>query len=336
MTMGALRILIADDHAAVRRAIRALLESHEQWEVCGEANDGKEAVELAAKLRPDVVVLDITMPELNGLDAARRIRQNVPDARVLLLTVHDATTQLAKEARLAGGDAVVVKSEAHHSLIRAIESLRVPRALIHLAGSVLDRVRHVGAFFHSEEERYRVLGPFIAEGLANGEKALHLIEPPDRSRHMARLTAAGIDADRAQENGQIDLLSWEEAYLRGGRFDQHAMLTLLGELLSKGSEDGFPLTRAVAHMEWALEDRPGVEHLVEYEALVNDIVPNYGDVVVCAYDLTKFSGETIIDVLRVHPVVLIAGRLHTNAFYSPPDEIIGELRTRQHRRERTS
>lgn len=309
--MAPLRILIADDHAAVRRGIRRLLESHEHWEVCGEAGDGKEAVELAVKLRPDIVVLDITMPQMNGFDAARQIRQNAPGARILLLTMHDAA-QLAKEVLLAGGDAVVVKSEAHHSLIRAIESLRVPRALIHLAGSVIDRVRHIGAFFHSADERYRVLEPFIAEGLANGEKALHIIDPPDRRSHVARLTEAGIDVERAQAEGQIELLSWEDAYLRDGKFDQDAMVTVLGELLSKGSADGFPLTRVVAHMEWALEDRPGVDHLVEYEVQVNDVLPDYGDVVVCAYDLSKFSGDTITDVMRVHPVVLIDGSLLTN------------------------
>jgi DNA-binding NarL/FixJ family response regulator len=331
--MGALRILIADDHAAVRRGIRTLLESHERWEVCGEASDGKEAVELAAKLGPDIVLLDITMPELNGFDAARQIRQRAPDARVLLLTMHDAA-QVAQEVRIAGGDAVVVKSEAHHSLIRVIESLRAPRALIHLAGSVVDRVRHIGAFFHSEDERYRVLGPFIAEGVANGEKALHIIEPPDRDLHVARLTEAGIDTERAQAKAQLELLSWGEAYLRGEKFDEDAMLTLFRQLLSKGAADGFPLTRLVADMEWALQDLPGVDHLVQYEARVNDFIPDYSDVVVCAYDLRKFSGHMIIDVMRVHPVVVIGGSLRTNPFYSPPEQMLSELAMREEARRR--
>lgn len=317
--MGALRILIADDHDAIRRGIRTLLESHAQWEVCGEATNGKEAVELAERLRPDVVVLDITMPELNGLEAAREIRQGLPDAHVLLLTVHE-TVQLAAEVRRAGVHALIVKSDAHRSLTRAIESLRTPRMPIHLAGSSVDDVRHVGAFFHSEEERYQVLGPFVAEGLARGEKVLHIIDPADRGRHLARLMEENIDAEEAEARGQLQLLAWEEAYLSGGAFDQQAMLTLVAHLLNKGSADGFPRTRAIAHMEWALQDRPGVEDLVEYEARTNFMLPDSRDVVICVYDLTKFSGATIIDVMRRHPIVLIGQALHTNPFYVRPDE----------------
>lgn len=322
--MAALRILIADDHAAVRSGIRTLIQSHAQWQVCGEAIDGKQAVELAARLKPDVVVLDLTMPELNGLEAARRIRREVPDARVVVLTMHEAA-ELAREVRRAGGHAVVVKSDAHQSLIRAIESLRTPGAPIRLADSVLDDLRHVAAFFRSAEERYRILGPFVAEGIANGEKALHIIDPPDRGTHVAHLTEQGVESERAEARGQLEFLEWQETYLRGGEFDQDAMLTLMGQLLNKGSTDGFPLTRAIAHMEWALQDRPGVADLVQYEVRVNSLLRDCRDVVLCAYDLTKFSGDVIIDVMRGHPVVLIGGCLRENPFYAPQDLSAGML-----------
>src|SRR5215467_2061820 len=96
-----LRILIADDHEVARRGIRALLESHQGWEVCGEAKDGREAIELAHKMKPDLVLLDIGMPNLNGLEAARQILAVYPEAAILILTMHD-TDQVVREVLRAG------------------------------------------------------------------------------------------------------------------------------------------------------------------------------------------------------------------------------------------
>ena len=314
--MPELRILIADDHAPLRRSIRSLLESHPQWSVCGEAADGEEAVEEAGRLKPDVVLLDVSMPKLNGLEAARRIRQSVPTAQLLVLTMH-SSDQLPEEARRAGAREVVMKSDADRSLIEAIESLRAPDRAIPLAGSVIRQWRHVAAFFGSEEERYRVLAPFIADGLAVGEKALHIIDPPDRDRHVRRLTEAGIDVAGAEARHQLVLLPWEEAYLRDGRFDQHAMIGLLRQLLGEGTAQGYPLTRGIAHMEWALQDRLGVHDLIEYEARLNDVLAECDDVVICAYDLTKFTAALILDVLRSHRMVIMAGSLRENSFFAP-------------------
>jgi DNA-binding NarL/FixJ family response regulator len=316
--MPELRILIADDHAPLRRSIRSLLESHAQWSVCGEAADGEEAIEEAERLRPDVVLLDISMPKLNGLEAARRIRQSVPTAQLLVLTMH-SSDQLPEEARRAGARDVVMKSDADRSLIGAIESLRAPDRAIPLAGSVIRQWRHVAAFFRSEEERYRVLAPFIADGLAVGEKAIHIIDPPDRDRHVRRLTEAGIDVAGAVARHQLVLLPWNEAYLRDGRFDQQAMIDLLRQMLGEGTAQGYPLTRGIAHMEWALQDRPGVHDLIEYEWRLNDVLAECDDVVICAYDLTKFTGAVIVDVLRSHPMTIVGGSLRENPFYAPAD-----------------
>jgi|GEM_PF-447613 len=323
--MGSVRILIADDHAAMRRAIRSLLETRAHWHVCGEAGDGREAVEMAIRLQPDVVLLDVTMPKLNGFEAARRIRQEVPAAYVLVLTLHESDV-LAEEARRAGADGVVFKSDAHRSLIRAIDDLLARRRTIRLADSVIEGGRHIGAFFSSEEDRYRVLAPFIEEGLARGEKALHLIDPPSRQSHRRQLRKAGIDVDRAEAQRQLQLVSWDEAYLREGGFDQQAMLTLLPQLLDDGTARGFPLTRSITHMEWAMQDRPGVGDLIEYEARLNDVLAGNHDVVICAYDLTKFPGHLIVDALRVHPAVLIGGSLRDNPFYVLPERMLEELR----------
>ncbi len=118
-----LRILVVDDHAVVRRGVRSLLESHEGWEVCGEATTGRDAVEQSRRLRPDVVVMDLSLPELNGLDATRQILKDAPDTEVLVLTMHQSE-ELARDVLQAGARGYVLKSDADENLIAAVDSLR--------------------------------------------------------------------------------------------------------------------------------------------------------------------------------------------------------------------
>lgn len=151
---------------------------------------------------------------------------------------------------------------------------------IHFANSTLGTDRHICAFFHSPDEEYRVLLPFIREGIERGEKAFHIVDPRLTDDHFRRLRDAGIDADRAAERGQLVVKRWEDAYLREGHFDQDRMLALIEEVLSSGPAEGYSLTRLVAHMEWALEDFPGVDDLVEYETRLNFVLPKYKDPVI--------------------------------------------------------
>ena len=151
---------------------------------------------------------------------------------------------------------------------------------VHLGGSVLDRSRHVCAFFHSKDEEYNVLLPFIAEGIKAGDKACHIVESGHRPEHRRRLGEGGINTAKAERGGQLDILAWEDAYLQDGHFNQHRMLALIEKLLIKGKTEGYPITRLVANMEWALEDRPGVADLVEYETRLNYVLPKYDDAVV--------------------------------------------------------
>src|SRR3989440_1846139 len=122
----ALRIFVADDHEVVRCGICSLLTSHSGWEVCGEAGDGREAVEKVAHLKPDIVILDIGMPSLNGLDAARQILHNEPRQKIAILSVMDSE-QVIHEALKAGARAYISKSDGAKALIVAIEALRENR-----------------------------------------------------------------------------------------------------------------------------------------------------------------------------------------------------------------
>ena len=117
-----LRVLIVDDHELVRRGIAALLLSRNSVELCGEASNGEEAIQKAAELRPDLIILDVTMPVLNGLEAARRIREFLPCVPILMLSMHDGQ-QIMEEVKLAGAQGFLSKNEVAGVLLQAIDTL---------------------------------------------------------------------------------------------------------------------------------------------------------------------------------------------------------------------
>jgi len=182
-----LRILIADDHELARNGIRALLESHSGWEVCGEAKDGRETVELAANLRPDIVLLDIGMPNLNGLEAARQILTIFPEVAILILTMHDSDN-VVREVLRAGARGYLLKSDAGRDLVAAVEALQLQRTFFttRVSQMVLDgyldrQTRNVGAISEDHERtensltsREREVIQLLAEGKTSKEVAVTL------------------------------------------------------------------------------------------------------------------------------------------------------------------
>ena len=199
---------------------------------------------------------------------------------------------------------------------------------VRLAGSVLSRSCHVCAFFHSKEEEYRVLMPFIKEGFEKGDRAFHVVDPKHRPDHLKRLEQEGIDVADAEAKGQLEVRRWQEAYIKDDHFDQYRMIETIKEALDPAKKQPGKLTRLVANMEWALEDLPGVHDIVEYETRLNHVLPEYHDPVICTYDLSRFDASVVIDIMRTHPMVIIGGILQENPFYVPPDEMLKELKER--------
>ncbi len=182
-----LRILIADDHELARRGIRALLETHPGWEVCGEAKDGRETVELAASMKPDLVLLDIGMPNLNGLEAARQILAGSPEVAILILTMHDSDN-VVREVLRAGARGYLLKSDAGRDLVAAVEALQLQRTFFttRVSQMVLDgfldrQTRNVGALNKGDDRagdsltsREREVIQLLAEGKTSKEVAVTL------------------------------------------------------------------------------------------------------------------------------------------------------------------
>ncbi|ESY90262.1 MEDS domain-containing protein [Mesorhizobium sp. LNHC229A00] len=202
-------------------------------------------------------------------------------------------------------------------------------APISFAGSQLGETRHACAFFNGDDEAFRVLLPFMEDGFACGDKTIHIVNPGERCRHLHRLRTAGIDTAAAEQNGQLEFRTNTEAYLRDGRFDQDRMLEVFEMLASGNAGSGFPLSRIVCHMDWAAEVRSHIDDLVEFEARVNDVWFRHDDAVICVYDLAKFGGDTVVDMMRTHPMIVIGGILQQNPFFMLPEDFLREVRQRR-------
>ena len=167
------RILVADDHEVVRRGLCGLLRAQADWEVCGEASNGREAVEKALQLKPEVVILDVGMPMLNGLEATRQILKANPQIKILILTLHDSD-QVVQEVLNAGARGFLLKSDAARDLVAAVEALR--RDKIYFTPKVASMV--LNGYLHRDN------GPSARE--TNGRGRL-----TPREREIVQLLAEG-------------------------------------------------------------------------------------------------------------------------------------------------
>ena len=227
-----MRILVADDHEVIRRGIRALLASERDCEVCGEAVDGQDAVDKAHKLRPDLIIMDVSMPNLNGLEATRVIRRSLPSTQILILTQHDSQ-EMMRQAFNAGARGFVVKSSVAHDLLNAVEAAqrgesffdsavvpRVPAATPADAKTILEREAELEQALRESEERYRALATATDQTVWRCDAAGNNIWVSD---NWQRLT--GWEAEKAAGRGWLDFVHpedrarveqiWEES-MRGG------------------------------------------------------------------------------------------------------------------------
>ncbi|MGB6429939.1 MAG: response regulator transcription factor [Candidatus Acidiferrales bacterium] len=176
-----MKILIADDHDIIRRGLKQLLTTHPGWEVCAEAKTGREAVALAERHKPQVAVLDVSMPELNGLDAARRIRKILPTTEILILTLH-FSDQLVRDIVDTGARAYIMKSDADKDLVSAVEALAEHRPFFtaRAAEIVLDGFRKPRSASGGNTSagrltsREREIVQLLAEGKSSKEVAVSL------------------------------------------------------------------------------------------------------------------------------------------------------------------
>jgi DNA-binding NarL/FixJ family response regulator len=188
--MDELRVLIADDHDLIRRGVRDLLAARIGWQVVGEASNGTDAVRKAVSLRPDVAILDFSMPELNGPGAAAQIVEKVPETGVVVLTMHDSE-QVMREVLQAGARGLVLKSDADRDLLQAVEAVA--------------RKRH----FFTTRLSELVLSGYLAGTPAKVKVKSKVSQLTEREREIMRLLAEGMSSKEAATQLQISIRTVE-------------------------------------------------------------------------------------------------------------------------------
>lgn len=204
--METVSILIADDHAVVRRGLRALVETHPKWKVVSEASNGREAVEMATKGRPNVAILDISMPELNGLDAASQILKASPQTRILILTMH-AAEELIEKTLGAGASGYILKSDAEKDLITAVEALLHRKTFFTHAASevILSHLR--------ERSGKKVVQPDGSRLSAREREIVQLLAEGNSNKQVAaqlNISTRTVENHRAKVMEKLTLHSFSE------------------------------------------------------------------------------------------------------------------------------
>ena len=179
---------------------------------------------------------------------------------------------------------------------------------------------HVCAFYRGDGDRDRLLTGYLGAGLAAGDKCICIVDSADAAQRLG--TLPGASGEPGPFGGQLDIHLPESTYLTGGEFSTADMLTFWTEAMVKAEIEGYSFCRLVGEMTWALRDAPGVEHLIGYESELNRITSSSPVVVLCLYDLDRFSGEVVVNVIKTHPQILVQGILVENPYYVEPDEFL--------------
>lgn len=199
------------------------------------------------------------------------------------------------------------------------------RRKVTVCGHDFTQAGHICAFFDSKEQQYDVLLPYFQEGLDNGEQVVSILDSYQHNEHLDYLRSANIPLENVMQSEQLKVLSSDDTYTYGGVFAVERMFTLLENVLIDAQNSPFSYVRTCGDMEWALKNLPGTEELIEYEARANTLLPKYDCTLMCVYDLNRFSGRTVVDILATHPQVIMNGRVHQNPYYVPPLAFLQQL-----------
>ena len=198
-----------------------------------------------------------------------------------------------------------------------------------ICGQPIRGRKHMCAFVDSLDQQYEILTPFLKEGFSQPDKIVSIVDPANADEYRCRCCDAGIDLPTHEASGKAPVLRFDNTYLQDGRFSADRMIDLIRETVVQARRDGYPRVRGFGEMHWALSGLPGTDELVEYESRVNDVWDEYLDPLVCVYDVNKFSGKVLMDILCCHPKVILGGRIVENQYYMPPKQFLASYRSRR-------
>ena len=326
-------VLLADDHSGVRESLRCLLEKEASIRVVGEAENGYMAVQMAGQLQPDVIVMDVMMPELNGIEATRAIRERGYDTKILALSMHSERSYIANMLR-AGASGYVLKDQAYSELVRAVRAVAGyvrPRREVMGGTPLLTALEslqagdHVCCIHETEEELKATVVPYLCQGLEGGEKVIYISDVRNSQIITEWLSGSGLDMDQHVAHGRFTAVSPESICLYGGAFDPDRMNAFLREELRVALGEGYTALRVAGEMGWALSGATGPERLIEYEAELNLFFRDAACTGLCLYDRNQFSPEMLLKALETHPIVICGTEVCDNFHYVPPETYLSAV-----------
>jgi hypothetical protein len=189
-------------------------------------------------------------------------------------------------------------------------------------GVTLEPGDHVCALFFGNEERDEIIRPFLGTGLDAGDKCIAIIHSPEPAEVVEGLAKSlNVDVDEYVAREQLQVMRPSETYLRSGSFATEDMISFFDEVVTAATGSGaYPFARITGETTWLFDEPPGAEDFLDYESQLNDFVPKHPQVVLCLYDLQRFGGGMVVDLLRTHPKLLLGGLLLDNPNYMSPEE----------------
>lgn len=181
---------------------------------------------------------------------------------------------------------------------------------------------HLCLLYENTQEQFAAIIPFMRAGLERGEKCVYIADDNTTANVLKALDQGGIETEAAIKSGSLAVLTKREAYLKQGYFDPDWMIKFLKEATDSAKAEGFSAFRATGEMTWMLGGDPGSDRLIEYESKLNYFFPENDASAICQYNMTRFTPELILDVIRTHPLVIYRGRVCKNFYYIPPDEFM--------------
>ena len=303
--MSSIRILIADDYEDWRRQVRSLLQARPAWQVIAEASDGSEAVQKAEDLKPDLILLDIGLPKLNGIEAARRIRQLSPSSKIIFLS-QNSDLDVVRAALGTGALGYVRKTDAGRELLPAMDAVLRGKQFVSssLKGHQFTDTsaekaahRHEVQFYSDDALLLDTFARFIAVALKSGRAAIVVITESHRDGLVSRLKAQGLDVDAATQQGtyiQLDVNKTFSTFMVNDMPDATRFFQVAGGLIEAAAKAARQQHHGVVacgegtSVLWA---EGKADAAIRVEQLWDEVGKTFGVDILCGYALSSFHGE---------------------------------------------
>jgi DNA-binding NarL/FixJ family response regulator len=310
--LSSIRILIADDYEGWRRQVRSLFQARPEWQVIAEALDGSEAIQKAEELKPDLIVLDIGLPEPNGIEAARRIRQLSPSSKIIFLSQYNSL-DVVQTALSTGALGYVCKTDAHREILPAVDAALRGRQFVSSSVKGYESTDtsgekapdcHEVLFYSDDTVLLDSVTRFIAAALKAGNAAIVLATKAHRDSVLQRLKADGVDTDGALQQGtyvSLDAADTLSSIMVNDMPDPVRFFAGIGGLIesaAKAAKSEQPQVVVFGEAVALLQAEGKADAAIRFEQLGNDLAKTHNVDILCGYPLHSFHGEKNRDVFQ--------------------------------------